>query len=132
MRRADAGEPLGKLGESMLEAASATGTTDLVGKLNAFGEPREWAALAGTVFDVAAEDSGAALLVERTAIALADLVTSMRKRLSIDGPVVLAGGQLLNQPLLESAVRKLLGEVVRLEEPPVAGAVRLARLSLGP
>ncbi len=130
MRRSDAGEHLGKLGEAMLQAANATGTTDLVGNLNSFGEPREWAALAGIVFDVAGDDSGAALLVERTAIALADLVTSMRKRLSMDGPVVLAGGQLLNQPRLESAVRRLLGKATRLDEPPVAGAVRLAGLGL--
>jgi len=43
---------------------------------------------------------------------------------------VLAGGQLLNQPRLETAVRRLLGAAIRLEEPPVAGAVRLAELSL--
>jgi glucosamine kinase len=130
MRRSDAREPLGKLGEAMLEAVGAPSATDLVGKLNSFDEPREWAALAVPVFDVAGEDTGAALLVERTAIALANLVTSMRERLSIDGPVVLAGGQLLNQPRLESAVRKLLGHATRLGEPPVAGAVRLAGLSL--
>jgi N-acetylglucosamine kinase-like BadF-type ATPase len=121
---------LGKLGEALLQAANAAGTSDLVGKLNSFGEPREWAALAGIVFDVAGGDSGAALLVERAAAALADLVTSMRMRLSMDGPVVLAGGQLLNQPRLESAVRELVGEATRLEEPPVAGAVKLAGLSL--
>jgi glucosamine kinase len=130
MRRADAVEPLGRLGEAMLDAVGATATTDLVGKLNSFGEPREWAALAGIVFDAAGGDSGAALIVERTAIVLADLVMSMRKRLSIEGPVVLAGGQLLNQPRLESALRRLLGEATRLEVPPVAGAVRLAGLSL--
>jgi hypothetical protein len=48
----------------------------------------------------------------------------------MEGPVVLAGGQLLNQPRLESAVRRLVGETTRLDEPPVAGAVRLAGLSL--
>ena len=44
--------------------------------------------------------------------------------------LVLAGGQLLNHPRLESAVRRRLGAAMRLEEPPVAGAVRLAELSL--
>jgi hypothetical protein len=43
---------------------------------------------------------------------------------------VLAGGQLLNQPRLEAEVRRRLGGAIRLEEPPVAGAVRLAELSL--
>jgi hypothetical protein len=44
---------------------------------------------------------------------------------------VLAGGLLLNQPKLERAVREAVGsECMRLEEPPVAGAVRLAELEL--
>ena len=58
------------------------------------------------------------------------MVESVRHRISVEGPVVLAGGQLLNQPRLESAVRRRLGAATRLEEPPVAGAVRLAELSL--
>jgi activator of 2-hydroxyglutaryl-CoA dehydratase len=55
-------------------------------------------------------------------------VEIVRSRISADGAVVvLAGGLLLNQPLLEAAVRKRLeGEVIRLEESPVAGAVALA------
>jgi len=114
----------------MLAAAGARGATDLIGRLNALNEPREWAAVAGVVFEAASHDAGAALLVERTASALADLVGLVRRQLSIDGPLVLAGGQLLNQPRLESAVRKRLGAATRLQEAPVAGAVRLAELSL--
>lgn len=46
------------------------------------------------------------------------------------GPVVLAGGLILNYSELEVAVRRRLGRIViRLEEPPVAGAVKLAELS---
>jgi len=82
------------------------------------------------VFETAGEDPGAASLVERAASGLAELVESVRQRVSVEGPVVLAGGQLLNQPRLESAVRRRLGAAMRLEEPPVAGAVRLAELSL--
>ncbi|OLC27978.1 MAG: hypothetical protein AUG06_03250 [Actinobacteria bacterium 13_1_20CM_2_65_11] len=130
LRRSDAGEQLGKLGEAMLGVTRARHATDLMGRLHRLNEPGEWAALAGVVFESAGEDPGAASLVERAAFALADLVESVRKRLSIDGPVVLAGGQLLNQPRLETAVRRLLGAAIRLEEPPVAGAVRLAELSL--
>jgi N-acetylglucosamine kinase-like BadF-type ATPase len=130
MRRSDAGEPLGKLGDAMLGATAARSTTDLIGFLHGRDEPREWAALAGVVFEVAGEDAGASALVERTASALCDLVASVRTRLSLDGPLVLAGGQLLNQPLLEEAVRRRVGAATRLEEPPVAGAVRLAELSL--
>jgi N-acetylglucosamine kinase-like BadF-type ATPase len=130
MLRSDSGAPLGRLGEAMLEAVKARSAIELMGKLNALSEPREWAALAGVVFEAASNDAGAALLVERTASALGDLVGLVRKQLSVDGPLVLAGGQLLNQPRLESAVRKRVGASIRLMEPPVAGAVRLAELSL--
>jgi hypothetical protein len=52
----------------------------------------------------------------------------VRDALHIDGPVVLAGGLLLNQPRLEAAVRERIRDlpIVRLEEAPVEGAVRLA------
>ena len=130
MRRSDSGAPLGALGEAMLEATHAAGTTELVGALHALSEPGEWAALAGVVFDTAAKDPAADSLVERAAAGLGELVAVVRRRLALEGPVVLAGGQLLNQPRLEAAVRKQVGAAVRLEEPPVAGAVRLAELSL--
>ncbi len=128
MRRSDAGEPLGGLGDAMLRAASARTSTDLVGYLHGLDEPREWAALAGMVFEVAGQDAGASALVERTASALCDLVSSVRRRLRVDGPLILAGGLILNQPLLEEAVRRRVGAATRLEEPPVAGAVKLAEL----
>jgi N-acetylglucosamine kinase-like BadF-type ATPase len=131
MRRSDAGEPPDALSEAMLEAGEARDTAELVGRLHEKTEPRQWAALAHVVFDAAEEDAGAESLVERAADGLAELVAVVRKRLSLDGPVVLAGGQLLNQPRLEAAVRKRLGAATRLEEPPVAGAIRLAELSLG-
>jgi len=82
------------------------------------------------VFDTAGADSASASLVEDAAAGLSELVAVVRRRLALEGPVVLAGGQLLNQPRLEAAVRKHLGAAVRLDEPPVAGAVRLAELSL--
>lgn len=130
MRRSDAGEPLGRLGNGMLVAASASTTADLIGFLHGLNEPREWASLAGVVFDAAGDDEGASALVERTSSALYDLVVVVRKRLSLDGPLVVAGGLILNQPLLEEAVRRRVGAATRLEEPPVAGAVKLAELSL--
>ena len=68
-------------------------------------------------------------MIDRAGAALAGLVEGIRSRLGIEGPVVLAGGLLLNQPRLEAAVRRRLGpEPVRLLESPVAGAVRLAGL----
>jgi N-acetylglucosamine kinase-like BadF-type ATPase len=130
MSRSDAGAPPGPLGEAMLGATNLQKTTELMGALHALTEPGEWAALAHVVFDTAAEDPAADSLIERAAVGLGALVGVVRKRLAIDGPVILAGGQLLNQPRLEAAVRKHVGAAVRLEEPPVAGAVRLAELLL--
>lgn len=131
LRRADAGESLGPLGEAFMAAASARGGAELTGRLHSFREPRRWAALAHVVFDTADEDPGAQALVAQAADGLAGLVDRVRKALSFKGPVVLAGGLILNHPQLEREVRRRLGRgTVRLEEPPVAGAVRLAESAL--
>jgi N-acetylglucosamine kinase-like BadF-type ATPase len=127
MRRADAGEPGGRLGEALLVAARARSSSELTGRLHRFREPRSWAGLAELVFETAGADPGAQALIERAADALCTLVEAVQERLSIRGPVVLAGGLLLHQAKLESAVRFRLGpDVMRLEQPPVAGAVLLA------
>jgi hypothetical protein len=127
MRRADAGEKYGPLGEAVLAAAQVGGAGELLGRLHTFREPGRWAALAHVVFDTASSDSGADALVGSAADGLAGLVERVRKALSIKGPVVLAGGLILNQARLESAVRRRLGRaVLRLEEAPVAGAIRIA------
>jgi N-acetylglucosamine kinase-like BadF-type ATPase len=133
MRRADAGEEPGGLGDSVFAAARVRNATELSGKLHRFHEPLRWAALSGAVVEAAARDAGTAALVERAAAGLCDLVESVRVRLKLRSPVVLAGGLLLNQARLESAVRRRLGEdAARLEQPPVAGAVALAEASLTP
>jgi glucosamine kinase len=130
MRRADAGEKYGPLGESLLAAVRVTGAGELTGRLHSLREPGGWAALAHVVFDTASTDAGADALVGRAADGLAGLVERVRKAISLKGPVVLAGGLILNQERLESAVRRRLGRAVaRLDEPPVAGAVRIAEQS---
>jgi glucosamine kinase len=127
MRRADAGERPGPLGEGLLGAAGAVDAIDLTGRLHRLREPRRWASLAAAVFAAAGSDAGAGALADRAAAGLAALVAVVRTRLGAVGPVVLAGGLLLNQPLLEAGVRnRVEGPVLRLEEPPVTGAVRLA------
>jgi N-acetylglucosamine kinase-like BadF-type ATPase len=99
--------------------------------LHSFREPRRWAALAHVAFEAADADPGAEALIARAADGLADLVERVRRALAIKGPVVMAGGLILNHPPLEKAVRQRLGRTtVRLEEPPVAGAVRLAERGL--
>ena len=131
MGRADSGRPLGELGSKLLAACRAGDAMQLRGKLNGLREPMEWAAMANVVFETADLDPGSQSIVLRGASALSDLAKSLRAFLGIDGPVVMAGGLLLNQPKLEHAVREELGsQCIRLEEPPVAGAVRLAELGL--
>lgn len=127
MRRADAGSPRGPLGEAMLRASGASDERHITSILHAMREPMQWAALASAVFDTADVDEGSAEIVRRAAGELASLAGDIRRDLDIDGPVVLAGGLLLHQPRLEAAVRdELGGSCIRLEEPPVEGAVRLA------
>lgn len=131
MRAADAGKPLGALGQKLLAAFGVHHTMDLLGKLNSTREPMGWAAMANIIFESADVDPAAQVVVLRAASALGDLAKSVQQMLGIDGPVVLAGGLLLNQPKLECAVREELGwQFIRLEEPPVAGAVRLAEAEL--
>ena len=92
-----------------------------------------WAARAGLVFELAADgDAASAGIVAEAADALARLALTVGYRLGIAGPVVLAGGQGVNQPLLQSAVRERLAargmpELRILDGDPVHGAVRLAQ-----
>lgn len=127
MRRADNAEALGPLAEALFEACSVTSALELTAKFHAMREPSQWAALAGAVFACVDTDSGAGSVVRRASTELAGLVRAVGACLHLEGPVVLAGGLLLNEPALEAAVRKELGvPCERLDEPPVHGAVRLA------
>ena len=127
MARHDAGSPLGALGDSLLVACGARDALQLIANLHARHEPMEWAALASVVFDTADSDAGSRDIVRRAAAELIRLVVDVRHTLGVAGPLVLAGGLLLNQPRLEMAVRDSVGlPCVRLELPPVEGAVRLA------
>jgi len=126
MLRRESNQRLGALGDRMLAATQSREILELTGKLHAMREPGRWAALASAVFDAADTDEGAARVLERAADALAVLVDRVRERLEVQGPVVLAGGLLLNQPRLELLVKARVGNAVSLAEPPVAGAVRIA------
>lgn len=126
LRRSEEGAGIGVLGRALLAACGATTPEQMVANLHELTEPMQWASLAATVFDTATDDAGSRDVVERAASELARLVAPLRQ-LCPEGPVVLAGGLLLNQPRLESEVRALLPlQCIRLQEPPVEGAVRLA------
>ena len=124
MRRRDAGEPAGPLGEAMLSATSTKDVLELAGLLQGDLQAAHWAAHARVVMGSA--DPAAAQIRGRAADALAALVEQVRARLSIAGPVVMAGGMLRTFPVLQAAVGERAGESILLAEEPVAGAVRIA------
>jgi glucosamine kinase len=130
MRRADQGNENGPLGAGLMAVARVDSTLELAAVLHGWREPEQWAALAGAVFDAALEDPNATAIVDRAADSLAEMAVQVDRRLGSPGSVVLAGGLLLHQPLLEQGVRNRLRAhgipAVRLEDEPVAGAVRLA------
>ena len=126
MQRADEGADIGALGEALMRACSAGEPVEMIEALHSMHEAARWASLARVVFETASVDSGAGDIVERAGHELARLVAPLRS-LCPEGPVVLAGGLLLNERPLEDAVRRAVGmPCARLEQPPVEGAVRLA------
>jgi N-acetylglucosamine kinase-like BadF-type ATPase len=127
MARADDGQAAGPLGEALLAACRARDAREMTARLHQMREPMQWAAPASAVFATFDADEASRDIVSRAADALASLVGGLRDSLGVEGPVVLAGGLLLHQMQLESAVRDRLGSnCIRLIEPPVEGAVRLA------
>jgi glucosamine kinase len=127
MARTENGDTIGELGRALLTATGASSTLELVRDLHGRREPRRWAELSGLVFEAAGHDDGALEIVRRAAAELARLVAGISQGLGIEGPVVIAGGLLLHHLELEHAVRQQLGrDCIRLEQPPVEGAVRLA------
>ncbi len=125
--RADDRRPPGPLGEALFAACGAEDARTLTANLHAMREPMLWAAAASAVFDTYQDDEASKDIVGRAAEALAKLAHAVSESLGVDGPVVLAGGLLLHQPRLEVAVRERLNaSSVRLDQPPVEGAVRLA------
>jgi len=127
MRRADAAEPLGALGQAVLDACAASDALELRAKLHAMREPMEWAAVSRAVFSSAGADRGARSVIHRAGESLAELTRGVGACIGLDRPVVLAGGLMLHEPELEKAVRaQIQAPCTRLEQPPVQGAVRLA------
>ena len=112
----------------------ATGSADPIELLHHFHErrsPSSWAGHASVVLAAAPD------LAERAGRELAGLVVTVAGRIgAIRAAVVVAGGMVLNESAVEAALRRELRrqlpslEVVRLSEPPVAGAVRLAEQML--
>ena len=144
----DAGKPPGPLSVRILKRTGAAEPLALLDLFYRNPERRYWAGLAGTVFDVAAMgDVAANAIAEDAARQLAALAVAVNERLgglpgsdghgsgapgSAGPPVLLAGGMLVNQPLLAGRVRAFLEgrgltDVRVLDRAPAWGAVKLAQ-----
>ncbi|HYZ02664.1 MAG TPA: BadF/BadG/BcrA/BcrD ATPase family protein, partial [Candidatus Binatia bacterium] len=128
LRAEDAGRPPSPAHRALVAEAGAATALELGHLLHDERDPGRWAALAPTVLAWADRDPDAAAIVRRGGAGLARLAARVRERLREPRlPVVLAGGLLLGTPALEREVRaRLAGPVLRLEQPAVLGAVRLA------
>jgi glucosamine kinase len=130
--RADAGAAPDALTRALLLACAVDSPKHLLERFYDSPSPREWAARADLVFELAqAHDEAAAKIVDDAGAELVRAVVRVSRRLGLDGPVVLAGGLALNQPLLQQTVRDGLKDhglvdVRLLERDPVHGAVELA------
>jgi N-acetylglucosamine kinase-like BadF-type ATPase len=131
LARVEQGSRRGALDDALMAQCGADDPQMLIANLHAMHEPKQWAALARVVFETAEVDAGSREIIVRAADALAQIAVPLQKLIA--GPIVIAGGLLLNQPRLEEAVRRAVPQTrcIRLEDPPVEGALRLAEGLLG-
>lgn len=120
--------------ERALGGAASVHTLGDVGFGMMLRRPEDWAGLAGAVF--VAADAGspvAAEVLDRAASSLAELVSSVGRLGAPVDDVVLGGGVVRGQPAFAGRVAELVraahpdSTVTLLREPPVEGAVALAR-----
>jgi N-acetylglucosamine kinase-like BadF-type ATPase len=127
--RMDAGVPDDPLTTALLDSCGLADRDQLIDFVYSRQDRRYWAERAAVVAGLAAQgDPAAAAIIATAADALAALAHRVLGRLGLPGPVVLAGGFAVHQPLVQQAVRDRLGgaEVRMLAHPPAVGAVRLA------
>jgi glucosamine kinase len=135
LRLTDRGEPADPISRAIVAACGLSDPEQLIAHVHAIRDRSYWAGLARVVPELAAGGDPAAIAVlDVAADALTDIATTVLRRLDIDGPVVFGGGFVVNQPLLQRAVRDRLPgtDVHILTDPPVRGAVRLAEALLNP
>jgi N-acetylglucosamine kinase-like BadF-type ATPase len=134
LRESDHGLPAGPLTAQLLAQTGAAQPEDLLDLFYRRPERRYWAGLAGSVFALASSDAASAAIADEAARHLTELALTVNRRLGTpgeDAPVLLAGGILVNQPVLAAAVRGLLtagglNDVRVLDRSPAWGAVELA------
>ncbi|TDD54087.1 ATPase [Nonomuraea terrae] len=134
LARADDGAPLEALGRALLRSYGVSGLPELAAAMSWDGGVETWAEHAPAVFAAASEGSEpAADVIRRGGAALADLAARLARRGAETDAVVAAGGVIVGQPSLFEAFEEELASLLPgvtatlLREPPVAGAVELAR-----
>lgn len=137
LRQADRGLAADPLSDAIAAASGVRTAYEVLGKF--YEEPvrRSWAQLSSVVFDLArGGDEASAAIVAATAEAITAQIGAVAEQLGLDGPVALGGGLIVNQAVLQDAVRSGLADrgitgVEALTREPVFGAVHLARQALG-
>ncbi|MGX1775981.1 N-acetylglucosamine kinase [Nocardia brasiliensis] len=129
----DRGEPADPLGRALAAECGLRSTEQLLDHFYDHTDRRYWARRARVVIEMAETGDPVGLEILAAAVAdLTDLVGTVADRLSYPGPVIVAGGLAVHQPLLQAELRRALAgrgldDVRVLDVDPVHGAVRLAR-----
>ncbi|MFI6213926.1 N-acetylglucosamine kinase [Nocardia brasiliensis] len=129
----DRGEPADPLGRALAAECGLRSTEQLLDHFYDHTDRRYWARRARVVIEMAATGDPVGREILAAAVAdLTDLVGTVADRLSYPGPVIVAGGLAVHQPLLQAELRRALAgrgldDVRVLDVDPVHGAVRLAR-----
>ncbi|MFF1829336.1 N-acetylglucosamine kinase [Paenarthrobacter sp. NPDC058040] len=132
LREHYAGLEPGTLVRALLAATASADALQLMDLFYAKPEPDHWASLAPLVLELAVDGDPAALRIQAEAAhSLASMARQVLGELGLHLPLVMAGGLLVNQQQLASAVSRKIGaedpEAVRiLTQSPVRGAVTLA------
>jgi glucosamine kinase len=132
LRATDEGGAPGPMGRALMRACGCESPRELRERLAGLHRPDQWAELAPAIFESTDVDAGARDLLARGATHLGGLARQVASSLGDAGPVVLAGGILAGQPLMNQLVREALAAalprapVMTLVRPPVQGAVDLA------
>ncbi|MCO5994457.1 N-acetylglucosamine kinase [Actinoallomurus rhizosphaericola] len=133
LRARDRGHDDDPLIGHLLQALQLPDTAGISTRLTT-GTPEWWAGCAPVVFAAHRDGSAAARhVIESAGRELAELVRTLADRGASADRVVAAGGVIVHQPPLLAAFTAALGDLVPgcrvevLTEPPVNGAVRLAR-----
>ncbi|KRF09444.1 ATPase [Arthrobacter sp. Soil782] len=133
LHRFNRAEPLGVLGESVLEATGAQKPEELIALFHRPSGRRYWAGQAHLVFKAAeGGDSGAQRIIDDGARHLCGLVTDVASVLGAHSPVIIGGGLAVHQPKLQELIKAGLAkdgftDVRFLSVDPVHGVDYLLR-----